>query len=151
MTEDRNVRPPGRRKIAVLVHAALMGCLLIYLLVVEVVFRGMGVNPAGGAAGTFPSLRYVFYGVAVIMVLIIRRVPAWLKPGADASEPIKSIRMLQASVLTSALCEIPATLGLVIVLLTGSHRDFHYLLFFSMVLFVFHFPRRSSWEIEGGG
>lgn len=151
MTEDRNVSLPGKRQIAVLVHAALMGSLLIYLLVVEVVFRGMVVTPAGGPGGAFSSLRYIFYGIAVLMVLIIRRVPAWLKPGADASEPIKSMRLLQASVLTSALCEIPAILGLMIVLLTGSHRDFHYLLFFSLVLFVFHFPRRSSWEIGGGG
>jgi hypothetical protein len=151
MTEDRNVRPPGKRQIAVLIHAALMGCLLIYLLLVEVVFRGMIVTPVDGAGGAFSSLRYVFYGIAVLMVLIIRRFPAWLLPGTDTQEPIKGTRLLQASILTSALCEVPAILGLVIVLLTGSHRDFHYLLFFSLVLFVFHFPRRSSWEIEGGG
>ena len=150
MTEDRNVRQPGKQQIAVLIHAALMGSLLIYLLLVEVVFRGMDLSPFPGAGGVFGSLRYVFYGIAVLLLLFIRRFPVWLRTGADVSEPERSIRLLQTSILTSALCEVPAILGLVMVLMTGSHRDFHYLLFLSLVLFVFYFPRRSFWATAGG-
>jgi hypothetical protein len=151
MAKNPNAQPLGKRQLAVLIHALLMGSLIIYLLVVEIGFRAVIVTPEGGRAETFPSLRYVFYGIAVLLVLVVRRLPAWLLPGGDAPEPLKSTRLLQASVLTSALCEVPAILGLVIVLLTGSFRDFHYLLFFSLVLFVFHFPRRDYWESGGEG
>lgn len=150
MTEDRNVRQLGKQQIAVLIHAALMGSLLIYLLLVEVVFRGMDLSPSPGAGGVFGSLRYVFYGIAVLLLLFIRRFPVWLRTGAGVPEPERNTRLLQTSILTSALCEVPAILGLVMVLMTGSHRDFHYLLFLSLVLFVFYFPRRSFWVTAGG-
>ena len=150
MNQDPNSRQPGKQQIAVLIHAALMGSLLIYLLLVEVVFRGMDLSPSPGAGDAFGYLRYVFYGIAVLLILFIRRFPAWLRTGADVPEPERSTRLLQTSILTSALCEVPAILGLVMVLLTGSHRDFHYLLFMSLVLFVYYFPRRSFWATAGG-
>jgi hypothetical protein len=127
-----------------------MGSLLIYLLLVEVVFRGMDLSPSPGAGGVFGSLRYVFYGIAVLLLLFIRRFPVWLRTGAGVPEQERSTRLLQTSILTSALCEVPAILGLVMVLMTGSHRDFHYLLFLSLVLFVFYFPRRSFWATARG-
>jgi hypothetical protein len=149
MKQDPNTLQPGRRQIAVLIHVSLMGSLLIYLLLAEVVFRSMDLSPSPGAGDAFGSLRYVFYGVAVLLILFIRRFPAWLRSGADIPEPERSTRLLQTAILTSALCEVPAILGLVMVLLTGSHRDFHYLLFLSLVLFAFYFPRRSFW-VTGG-
>lgn len=150
MNQESHDQGSKKRRIAVLIHVAMMGSLLVYLLVIEVVFRRMDLSPPSGAGGAFSSLRYVFYGIAVLLILFIRRFPAWMRIGADIPEPEKSMRLFQASILTSALCEIPAILGLVLVLLTGLHRDFHYLLFLSLVLFVFYFPRRSFWETTGG-
>ncbi len=151
MANEQHVQALGKRQLAVWVHVALMGSLLIYLFGVEVGLRRMVVTPVGGGGSAFASLRYVFYGIAVLLVLVVRRLPAWLLPGSNTPEPLRSTRLLQASVLSSAICEVPAILGLVIVFLTGSHRDFHYLLFFSLVLFVFHFPRRTFWESGGEG
>jgi hypothetical protein len=150
MNHESGPRRIGRRRIAVLIHVSLMASLLIYLLLVEVVFRSMDLSPSPGTGGSFGSLRYVFYGISVLLILFIRRFPAWLKTGPGVPEPERSNRLLQTSILTSTLCEVPAILGLVMVLLTGSHRDFHYLLFLSLVLFVFYFPRRSFWEAGGG-
>jgi len=149
MNQDPNTRQSGRRRIAVMIHVSLMGSLLIYFLLVEIVFRRMDLSPPPGEVGGFGSLRYVFYGISVLLILFIRRFPVWLKTGPDVPEPERSTRLLQTSILTSTLCEVPAILGLVMVLLTGSHRDFHYLLFLSLVLFVFYFPRLSFWETGG--
>jgi hypothetical protein len=53
--------------------------------------------------------------------------------------------MLQASVLTSALAEVPALFGLVLFLMSGLNVDFYVLTFVSLVLMFMFFPRYAGW------
>ncbi len=143
---------PGeqRQRLAALIHVAFMVSLLVYIGVVAFGLDWMEVRPeVVPAGGAFNTLRYVFYGFSVILVLLLRRLPAWFGPGAQASDSARAARMFQASVLTSALCEIPAILGLLLAVLTGQRQDFYYLIGLSFILFLLYFPRRSRWEEAG--
>ncbi len=150
MNPDRNLEEQKLR-LAALIHLALMGSLLVYLGVVvfglDRIQIGTEMAPPGG---TFSSLRYVFYGVSVILVILLRRLPAWFGAGSRVTDSHRSIRLFQISVLTSALCEFPAILGLVLALLTGQRQDFYFLVGLAFILFLLHFPRRSRWEEVGG-
>jgi hypothetical protein len=138
-------------RLSTLIHIAFMGSLLVYLgLLVFGLDRiqiGTEMAPPGG---TFSSLRYVFYGISVILIILLRRLPAWFGAGSRATDSHRSTRLFQISVLTSALCEIPAILGLVMALLTGQRQDFYFLVGLAFILFLLHFPRRSRWEGAGG-
>jgi len=130
-------------RLATLIHIAFMGSLLVYLGVVVWIQIGTETAPPGG---TFSSLRYVFYGISVMLIILLRRLPAWFGAGSRATDSHRSTRLFQISVLTSAVCEIPAILGLVMALLTGQRQDFYFLVGLAFILFLLHFPRRSRWE-----
>ncbi|MEW5901587.1 MAG: hypothetical protein AB1715_09020 [Acidobacteriota bacterium] len=129
-------------------NGALIASLLIYALVIAVVrsqwpsFRGLA--PAALAQ----TLRYVFYGlgvVAVVLVRLIGRSP--LKPPRENETPLLFIQRLgRSSLLAAAVAEVPAVLGFILFFLTGSGRDFFYLLFVSLFLEFMFFPRISNWE-----
>ncbi|MFW6137276.1 MAG: hypothetical protein ACOC5U_04280, partial [Candidatus Aminicenantaceae bacterium] len=53
-------------------------------------------------------------------------------------------------VWTAALCEIPALLGLMFFLLTGTSRDFYFLLILSVILFFMYFPKKIQWQTADG-
>jgi hypothetical protein len=137
-------------RLAALIHAAFMGSLLVYLGLVVFGLDRMQIRPEmDPASGSFNSLRYVFYGISIILVLLLRRLPAWSVAGSQASDSQRIARLFQVSVLTSALCEIPAILGLVLALLTGRRQDFYFLVGLALILFLLHFPRRTRWEEAG--
>lgn len=140
----------ARKKTAALIHIAFMASLLVYGAVVWLVVPALDpVLPARDAGGVPNNLRYVFFGTAVLVVLALRNLPRLLGPKAGESAEVNSARRLKASILTSALCEVPAALGLALVLLTGSQRDFLYLTGLSLLFFLIYFPRESLYQEEG--
>jgi cytochrome b561 len=135
------------KKLAVTIHIGFMASLLVYGVVVWLVIPRIEPSLSQAAAGTLSNnVRYVFFGIAVLVVLALRRLPRLLGPKKDEPEEVNSARRLRASILTSALCEVPAVLGLAMVFLTGSQRDFLYLTGISIVFFLIYFPRESMWE-----
>ena len=137
-------QPLDRKKLAVVIHIAFMTSLLVYGAVVWLVIPGLEPVLSETDAGKVSnSLRYVFFGTTVLVVLALRQLPRLLGPKAGESEEANSIRRLRASILTSTLCEIPAVLGVALVLLTGSRRDFLYLTGLSLLFFLLYFPRGS--------
>jgi len=129
------------------VGIAIIVSLFLYLVVVEVLratmspFRGLISLPG------IATLRYIFYGLAVVEVLVTR----WLQglllrraPGDDARATI--LKLARTSIVTLCLSEVPALLGLVLFLLGGLNKDFYALLAVSLVLAFMYFPRLRSWE-----
>ena len=134
-------------KTALILSGAMIGSLLIYLGVVEILRASL--KPFTGliTLDNPQSLRYMFYFVAVLQIIIIRLLRGvMLKAGRSDSEDKPVIRIFHVTILTLALAEIPALLGLVLFLLAGMNRDFYILLFVSFVLMFMFFPRINDWK-----
>ena len=141
-------RLPWRQvfRTAVYVHVAIVAAVLLYAIMLEVLKATLRPMPrlAGGAATQV--LRYIFYGLAIVAVIAVRLVNRGVFRG-QPGEPYPEFlhRLSRTAILTSILCEAPAGLGLVLVFLTGTARDFYYLLFVSLFLAFMYFPRSRAW------
>jgi len=134
-------------KTASMIGITVIASLFVYLIVVEVLrielkpFRGFAPLPG------MSTFRYVFYGLAVLEVLVIRLVQSLLlKRAPGDTVKIAVQKLFRASILTVCLSEVPAILGLVLFLISGLNKDFYALLAVSLVLVFMYFPRLSSWE-----
>jgi len=133
-------------KNTVIVCATLMATLLVYFLVVEIIKASQ--KPFLGYVDVVNtlSLRYFFYALASIQIIIIRVLRGFLlriPPSASAKTLIR--RLYITSILTFSLCEIPVLLGLVLFLMSGFYRDFYALLFVSFFLMFMFFPKYNNW------
>lgn len=127
------------------IHLVIMGTILIYIAVVELF--GTKLSPYGTQYSYLSSLRYIFYGIAIVVIFTIRRINSLFKLRPITGRIEKNInRLLRLTIITSLLCEIPALLGLVYFLMKGIKRDFYYLVILSAVLLLLYFPRYSKWE-----
>jgi len=133
--------------IAVIISAAIIASLFLLIIAVEVI--KMKYKPFYGVAELEGSglIRYVFYGLSIIQVVIIRFLRgAMLKKVPSDDRETSGKRLLRVSVVTSALCEIPAFLGLALFILGGFYLDFYILSFVSLFLLFMFFPRYGNWE-----
>jgi len=126
-------------------HLMIMGSLLIYIAVVELF--GARLSPSSAHSSYLSSLRYIFYGITIVVIFTIRRINSLFKLKPITGKIEKNLnRLLRLTIITSLLCEIPALLGLVYFLVKGIKRDFYYLLILSAVLLLLYFPRYSKWQ-----
>lgn len=140
----------NKYQVALIIHVAMMASLLIYLLLVGF-FAYQLTTSTIDPFQEENTLRYVFYGAAILLIVFIRRIrDIMMRRKTDVSHNLPS-RLATASIITSSLCEIPVILGFVLFILTGSNRDFYFLLALSFILFIMYFPRFSVWEETGKG
>ncbi len=134
-------------KTAVVMAASMLVVLVIYLVAVEIIRARMA--PFSGFVEIKNSmlLRYIFYGVAVFQVILIRILRGFLLRKIFSSEKTNMPGdLFKTSLLILALAEIPAILGLVLFLLAGLNQDFYILLFVSLFLMFMYFPRYNEWK-----
>ena len=134
-------------KTASMIGVTIIASLFVYLIVVEVLrmqlkpFRGFAPIPE------MTTFRYIFYGLAVLEVLVIRLVQSLLlKHAPGDTVKITVQKLFRATILTVCLSEVPAILGLVLFLIGGLNKDFYALLAVSLVLVFMYFPRLANWE-----
>jgi hypothetical protein len=132
---------------AVMINAAIIGTLIAYAVIIEILRKQLAPFQGFVESMDFSALRYIFYGIAVINIFLIRIAGVSLLR-KRISDEIKLIRLqlLKASIVIAALCEIPAVLGFVLFLLIGSVRDYYQLAGVSFILVFLHFPRYGKWE-----
>lgn len=132
-------------QISLYIHLGIMASVLIYIALVEIF--GMRLSPYSDQSSYLSSMRYIFYGITIVVIFTIRRITSLFKLKPITGKIEKNLkRMLRISVITSLLCEIPALLGLVYFLVKGIKKDFYYLVILSAVLLLLYFPRYSNWE-----
>lgn len=130
---------------SVYLHLAVMTSLLLYIAVVELL--GERIGPTSVGTDNLSTLRYVFYGITVVVIFTIRRMNSLFKFGAKTGKREKNVpKLLKLSFGISLLCEIPALLGFIYFLLKGIKRDFYYLTILSGIILFLNFPRYSRWE-----
>jgi hypothetical protein len=120
---------------------AMMGAVFVYAGVVEVIkwqwapFTGfVRLEPH-----TVALLRYIFLALAAgqyLMIKLIRKIV--LAQSLD--------NLPQAAVITFALCESVALLGLVLFLLAGHSLDFYIFMVISLGFFYRFYPKYEQWE-----
>ena len=128
------------------VHLAMMGGLLIYVLLIEIAsgrfFELPPLQPTEGAL----NIRYLIYGAAILVVLVLR----WVRPVFVRKTPVSegeaAGKLLAQTLFTASLCEIPVLLGVVLYVLLGYKPDFYFLLIVSLILFFMYFPRLPRWQ-----
>jgi hypothetical protein len=134
-------------KPAVLIGAAILASLLIYLVIVEIFRSALGPFRGFAAGAPLQPFRLAAYGAAAVVILSILLLRPRLFPRRGGEDDAAALGRLQrSSVVILVLGEIPATAGLALFLAAGNAADFYKLLFASLVLTFVDFPRRSAWE-----
>ena len=134
-------------KVAAIIGATVIGSLLIYVLMVELI-----IYPLTPAKRLLPvrevrMLRYILYAFSIINVIILRLIRrAVLKKSSGEKRQELIARLQKSSLISMVLCEGPAIFGLLLYLLTGIKRDFYFLLIVSLLLVFMYFPRLKNWQ-----
>jgi len=120
---------------------AMIAAVFVYAGVVEVIKWRLA--PFAGFARLDPRtldlLNYTFLGLAAAQFGIIKAVQKFM-PSRSADH------LTQAAVITFALCEVVALLGLLIFLLAGNSLNFYIFMMISLGFFYLFFPKYAQWE-----
>ena len=132
---------------AVMVGAALVASLALYLGLVEILRRVLRPFHGFAAAAMSQPVRLAGFGAgaAVVLVILLLR-PRLFRRRTDEDVPAAARRIQSASIVMLVLGEAPAVLGLALFLIGGSAADFYKFLFVSLVLTFINFPRLGAWE-----
>jgi F0F1-type ATP synthase membrane subunit c/vacuolar-type H+-ATPase subunit K len=120
---------------------AMIAAVFVYAGVVEVIkwqwapFHGFAQLPPQ----TANLLKYLFLALAVMQYAIIRVVQKIVPARSPDNLP-------QAAIITFALCESVALLGLVLFLLCGNPLDFYVFMLISLGFFYLFYPKYAQWE-----
>jgi hypothetical protein len=131
---------------ATIIVGAMISSLVVYVLVVEVVSR----TAAVGMSTQPPEIvRWILYGVALSMVFACNLVRPFMlrgvRPAPEGTVDEMVARLTTAHVVTAALAETPAVVGLVLYFIGGQSADFYILAVVSLYLLMRHFPRLGQW------
>jgi hypothetical protein len=131
---------------AFFVYVAMMGSLVVYLGLIELFSEQLAQIAPLDENAVFLNIRYLFYGLAVLTVVLIRWLRQLLLRKVPGSEEAAAGKRANTAILTAALCELPVLLGVVLFILGRYKPDFYFLLIVSLVLFFMYFPRIGHWR-----
>ena len=130
-----------------IIAVSILFTLLLFLALEEIMRARLKPFAGYAADGSPQTLRYLIFGLAVVVILLIRMIRgAMLRKRPNEDFAALTQRLVRASVVTFVLAEIPAVLGLMLFFLRGLNRDFYALLFVSLIVVFMHFPRLASWR-----
>jgi hypothetical protein len=139
--KDQNLALKARYLTVNFIGLAMMAAVFVYAGVVEVIKWQW--SPFTGFARLDPHtaglLRYIFLALAAgqyVMIKVVRKIV--LARSLD--------NLPQAAIITLALCESLALLGLVLFLLCGNSLDFYLFMVISLGFFYRFFPKYDEWE-----
>jgi F0F1-type ATP synthase membrane subunit c/vacuolar-type H+-ATPase subunit K len=132
---------------AAIICGAMAASTLFYAGVVAVI--SIFQAPFEGFAGQSqaPTLRIALWTVAVLetgLIGVVRR--ALLTRARAEAAATQPGRLVTTAVITAALAETPAILGLVLFMVFGLRADFYALLALSLALQAVYFPRLDGWR-----
>jgi len=134
-------------RIAAIICGVMAASTVLYALVVAVisVFQAPF---EGFAPGAQPSiLRSALWTMALVeagLTGLVRR--ALLARSRSEGAAAQARRLITTAVVTAALAEVPAILGLVLFMLWGLSGDFYALFALSLALGAIYFPRLDGWR-----
>ena len=106
------------------------------------IFKSMAFPVKDVSPGFDPEMvRYPFFGIALFQFYVIR----WIRRRL-LSKKRDVQTLLTTTIITYALCESVAILGLILFFLGRSSFDFYLFLVLSLIYFYLFFPRYAQWE-----
>jgi len=139
--KDKNIPLKSRYLAVNFIGLAMIAAVFVYAGVVELIKWQLA--PFAGFAKLDPHtvglLKYGFLALAAAQFGIIKVLQKIL-PTRSADN------LTQAAVITFALCEAVAVLGLVLFLLAGNALDFYVSMVISLGFFYLFFPKYEQWE-----
>lgn len=139
--KDKNITLKSRYLAVNFIGLAMIAAIFVYAGLVEVIkwhwapFHGFAKLPVQ----TESLLRYIFLGLAGVQYLVIKAVPKLVR--VETPE-----HLAQAAIITFALCESVALLGLVLFLLCGTPLNFYLFMVISLGFFYLFYPKYEEWE-----
>ena len=135
-------------QLAVIIAIALISSLGTYIVLVEILKSTNQVGLVSDITlATLSQLRYIFYGAGVATIILIRWLRGvMLRKSPQDSEEVLLNRLFRTFIISFALSEVPALLGLALFLLGGLIKDFYILTVISFVLMFMFFPRYPHWR-----
>ena len=134
-----------RFRLVTIIWVAMIASVIVYWLVVELMTRVVEYRFGGSVPEV---LRWVLLGVAFVLpfaaTLVRRSMLAASGPTPAGTPP--EVRVQTAAVITFALCEASAVLGLVWFMLTARPEEFYPFLVIALASLVYHRPRYADWE-----
>lgn len=96
--------------------------------------------------GTADLIKYIFLALAAAQFFIIKALQKIL-----SAHSVEKLSL--TAIITFALCESVAVLGLVLFLLNGNSMDFYIFMVLSLGFFYLFFPKYEQWEerLRAGG
>lgn len=154
MAPDKTAEVQKAHRVTTIIGFGMMASLGMYTVVVEIMKRQAPDAGTAVAPDIFAIIRYVFLGLTVAVLIgtqaikkmvlsTEKNVPQTTVPGAHAPD---IQRLVTASVVTYAMCEVPAIFGLVMFMIGRSSFDFYLFMLISVLCFSFSFPKFSAWE-----
>lgn len=138
-------------RLAVFIGIAMIGSIFVYAGLVEAI--RVGYIPWKSPILTPDKakiLKYILLGIPLMeffLIKFIRQAILQEKQETKLEKPSALFqRLVSASIITYALCEAVAILGLVLFILTGNYLDFYIFLVISLIYIAIYFPRYSHWE-----
>jgi len=132
---------------AAIICGAMAASTVLYALVVAVI-SAFQAPFWGFAPGAQPSiLRSALWTTALVeagLIGLVRR--ALLARSRSEGAAAQARRLITTAVVTAALAEVPAILGLVLFMLWGLSGDFYALCALSLALGAIYFPRLDGWR-----
>lgn len=123
---------------------AIFASLPMYALVVEILHR---TQPSVAPVAASSVLRITFFALAGVFIFTATVVKGVLLRSVPSDAESRLSRLRIASILTAALAEAPAVLGLVLFMISRSRTDFYILLVVAAYLLVRHLPQQAAWEL----
>jgi hypothetical protein len=125
---------------ATIVAIALMAAVVTCWSLVPTLARLGTLKPAFAGNARIGYLALALGVIVVVVAGIVRRATL----AGSAGEP--GARLFAASIVSSALAEVPGLLGLVVYMLTGLPTAAYPLFVLSLAALLLYFPRWSQWE-----
>ena len=135
---------------AVFVWLAMVGGIFFYLLLVELSKPDTHFLQRGSLSPEVTPITYFLLSFSALTLFLIWFVRSQILDGKAPGGKTPASRLLAASILTDALCEMMAINGLTLFLLTRNSLNFYIFLLLSFVLFTYFFPRYAQWEEWAG-
>jgi hypothetical protein len=135
---------------AVCVWVGMVGGIFFYLLLVELFKPDIHFLQRGSLSPEVTPLKYFLLTFSVLTLFLIWFVRDQILNGKPPAGKTPASKLLMASVMTDALCEMMAINGVTLFLLTRNPLTFYIFLLLSFVLFAYFFPRYAQWEEWAG-
>ncbi len=130
-----------------IVGFTVIGSIILLAVIVEITKATLKPFHGFASVSNIQTLRLIFYGLAVLQIILIRVLqPLLYKQAPSGDHKTLLMKLTTAALVTYFAAEVPAILGLILFLLSGLSRDFYIFLILSLILELIYFPRTKNWE-----